>query len=129
MDAAVLKALPFFSELADDELGAIAHAAEEKSVAEGKDIVREGDFSYDFFVIEDGSAEVRRGDELLAQLGPGDFFGELGVLHEQLRTASVVATSRVRLITLSHWDLDRLKKRIPQVIERIEQGVAARNPG
>ena len=54
-------------------------------------IVREGEWPYEFFAIEQGTAEVRRGDQLLAELGPGDFFGEMGLVGDTRRNASVVA--------------------------------------
>jgi CRP-like cAMP-binding protein len=79
--------------------------------------------------IEEGSAEVRRGDEHVAELGPGDFFGEVGMLGEgERRTATVVATSPMRLITLDRWDLRRLEKSIPSAVERIRAAAAERLP-
>jgi CRP-like cAMP-binding protein len=121
MDADVLKQIPFFSELPDEEVEAIAASAKEESVAEGKDLVREGDFAYDFFIIEEGKAEVLRGEERIAELGPGDFFGEIGVLEKTQRTATVRARDRMRLVTLTHWDINRLRSRIPKTIERMEK--------
>ena len=126
MDAGVLKQIPFFADASDEEAEAVAKWADEVSVSEGKQIVREGDFSYDFFIIQDGKAAVKRGEEEIAELGPGDFFGESGVVQKQLRSASVVAKTPMRLITLNHWDLDRLKKQVPQMMERIEQKMAER---
>ena len=62
-------------------------------MSEGKHLVDEGDYAYEFMAIEEGTAEVRRGDEKLAELGPGDFFGEMGLLGARRRNATVIATS------------------------------------
>jgi CRP/FNR family transcriptional regulator, cyclic AMP receptor protein len=129
MDPAQLKTLPFFSELSDDEVAALARSVDEVTVAEGRDIVREGDFSYDVFVIVDGGARVHSGGETVAELGPGDFFGEAGVLGKGLRAASVTTTQPTRLVTLNHWDIKRLRNEIPQVLDRMEQAIEARSAG
>jgi CRP-like cAMP-binding protein len=119
MDPASLKRLPLFADLTDDDLAAVSSWATEKSVPEGAVLVREGDYSYDFFVIIEGGAEVTRGGEHLADLGTGDLFGEVGVLTSEQRNATVTATSSSRLLILSHWDLDKLRKRIPALDERM----------
>jgi cAMP-dependent protein kinase regulator len=81
--------------------------------------VREGDFSYELMAIEEGTAEVTRGGELLAELGPGDFFGEMGLLERTLRNATVTAKTPMRLITLTGWDLKRVERAAPQAIDRV----------
>jgi len=126
VDPATLSRLPFFSDLEDEEVQAIASSADEVTVAEGRDIVREGDFSYDVFVIVDGAARVHRDGETVAELGPGDFFGEGGVLGKGLRAASVTTTAPTRLITLNHWDIRRLRREIPHVLDRMEQAIEQR---
>ncbi len=126
MDPAVLSRLPFFSELSEDEVAAIARNVDEVTVAEGRDIVREGDFSYEVFVIVDGAARVHRDGDTVAELEPGDFFGEGGVLGKGLRAASVTTKQPTRLVTLNHWDIQRLRKEIPQVLERMEQAMDQR---
>ena len=129
MDPAALSSLPFFSDLSQDEVQAIASSADEVTVAEGRDIVREGEFSYDVFVIAEGAARVHRDGETVAELGPGDFFGEAGVLGKGLRAASVTTTGTARLVTLNHWDIQRLRKEIPEVLDRMEQAMEERSPG
>ena len=126
MDPATLSGLPFFSELEPEEVQAIANSADEVSVAEGRDIVREGDFSYDVFVIVDGAARVHRDGETVAELGSGDFFGEGGVLGKGLRAASVTTTEPTRLVTLNSWDIRRLRREIPHVLDRMEQAIEQR---
>ena len=126
MDPDVLKEIPLFSSLPEPELSAVAQSVTEVTVSAGKHLVDEGDYSYDFFIIQDGEAEVSRDGEHIADLGPGDFFGEIGVLEKAQRNASVVAKTRMHLVTLSGWDVRRLQKRMPQVIEQIRQATEAR---
>lgn len=125
MDKTRLKGMPLFADLNDDDLQVIATFAGETSVSDGEVLVREGDFSYDLIAIEEGSADVRRGEEVVATLGPGDFFGEIGVMTNQMRAATVVATSGMRLVTLSTWDLKRMRK-MPGVMDTIEEAIKAR---
>ena len=129
MDANRLKSLPLFESVSDEELERVAPFVSEVSVSEGKHLVDEGDYAYTFMAIEEGTAEVRRGDEAVAQLGPGDFFGEVGLLDTEKRTATVVATSPMRLVTLDRWDMKRLEKSIPSAVERIRAAAAERLPG
>src|SRR4051794_40866345 len=118
MDKARLKAIPLFANLDDHDLGVIATFANEQSVSEGDVLVREGDFSYELMAIEEGSAEVRRGPDTVATLGPGDFFGEMGVLRNEMRNATIVATSSMRVVTLTTWELRRMRK-MPGVMEKL----------
>ena len=130
MDTSRLKALPLFEGVSDEDLDKIAPFVSEVSVSEGKHLVDEGDYAYTFMAIEEGTAEVRRGDERVAELGQGDFFGELGVLGvSDRRTATVVATSPMRLITLDRWDMRRLEKAIPSAAERIRAAAEQRQAG
>ena len=119
MDASRLKSIPLFEEVGDEELAQIAPFATEVSVEEGRELVREGDFSYEFMAIEEGEAEVTRAGEHVANLGPGDFFGEMGLLERTLRNATVTAKTPVRLVTLTGWDLKRVERSAPEAMERI----------
>ena len=78
--------------------------------------------------IEDGQADVTRGGEHVADLGPGDFFGEIGLLERVLRTATVTAKTDVRLITLTGWDMKRMEKAIPEAVEEIRRVLEERRP-
>jgi CRP/FNR family transcriptional regulator, cyclic AMP receptor protein len=127
VDAETLRLIPLFAKLSDEALRALELTVRELSVSEGTHIVDEGNYSYDFSIIEDGTANVVRDDEVIAELGPGDFFGEVGLLEKEQRNASVVATSRVRLLTLTAWDLRRLGQRMPDVVEKIHGAAAQRS--
>ena len=126
MDKARLKAIPLFASLDDHDLQVIATFANETSVSEGEVLVREGDFSYELMAIEEGTAEVRKGPDSIAALKPGDFFGEVGVLNNEMRNATIVAKSPMRLITLTTWELKRMRK-MPGVMDRINEAIAARS--
>src|SRR5271166_654847 len=112
MDSDHLKTIPLFSSLSDKALNTVAVFAGETSVSAGKRIVREGDYAYDLIVIETGTADVIKDGEVIGSLGPGDVFGEMGVLAGGKRMADVVATSSMRLITLTKADLRRISTEI-----------------
>ena len=121
MDPQRLKAIPVFASLDDQTLRGIATFATETSVPAGKHLLNEGDYAYEFMAIEEGEAEVVRQGQRVATLGPGEFFGEIGVLERTLRTASVVSLTPMRLVTLSHWDLKRVGGAMTQIRETLEQ--------
>ena len=123
-----LKSIPLFQTVSDEELSQIAPFADEVHVEAGTQLVGEGDFSYEFFAIEEGEADVTRGGEHVADLGPGDFFGEIGLLEKDLRTASVTAKTDMRLVTLSGWDMKRMEKSMPQAVERVREVLETRRP-
>jgi CRP-like cAMP-binding protein len=127
MDPARLKKIPVFADLSDDELGHIAALAAEVSVPEGKELVREGDYSYDVLAIEEGTASVDRHGGHIADLGPGDVFGEMGVLQREQRNATVVATSPMLLVTLTSWDIRRLQKTAAKAVAHLRDVVAQRS--
>jgi CRP/FNR family transcriptional regulator, cyclic AMP receptor protein len=126
MDVGRLKAIPLFESFSEDDLRKIAPFAEENSVGAGETLVREGDYSYDLMVIEEGNAEVRQGDQKLAELGPGDFFGEMGVLARERRNADVVADTPMRLISFKTYDVKRMERSLPEAVEKLRDAVAQR---
>jgi len=128
LDASHLKSIPLFADVPDEELGQIATFAQEVTVDQGRELVREGDFSYEFMAIEEGEAEVTREGQHLADLGRGDFFGEMGLLEKTLRNATVTARTPMRLITLTGWDLKRMERHIPEAIERVRATLEERRP-
>jgi CRP-like cAMP-binding protein len=126
VDANRLKDIPVFADLDAAELEAIARLAAEVSVPEGKHLVREGDYSYDVLAIEEGTAKVERGGELVAEIGPGEVIGEMGVLGREQRNATVTATSPMLLVTLDRWDVKRLQKTAPSAVEHLKRLVEER---
>jgi CRP-like cAMP-binding protein len=118
--------LPLFEGLDEEALRTVSKVAQEVSVSEGAELVREGDYSYELTIIDEGEAEVVHEGQVVATLAPGDVFGEAGVLTKGVRNATVRATTSMRLITLTGWDLRRLRGRIPQLEERISALAAER---
>lgn len=125
MDVGRLRKIPVFADMSDSDLQRIATFATEDSAPDGAILVREGDYSTELIAIEEGTAEVRHGDRHVATLGPGDVFGETGVLDKGLRNASVVATSPLRIVKLTSWEIKRLT---PETVQRLRELVAARRP-
>ena len=127
MDVSQLKRIPLFAEVPDEALAKIAPFATLEEWPEGKEIVREGGFSNHFYAIESGSAKVERDGEHLADLSEGDIFGEQGLLEHSERTATVTATSEIRLIKIEHWELSRMKKAMPEAYDELVKKVEERS--
>jgi CRP-like cAMP-binding protein len=119
MDPARLQKIPVFAGLSDEELRHVAQLAAEVSVEAGKELVREGDYAYDVLAIEEGTARVERDGRVVAELGPGDVVGEMGVLERSQRNATVVSTSPMLLVTLTSWDIRRLRKSAPEAVDHL----------
>jgi len=126
MDPDALQQVALFAPLSDEARSKVAVWVNEMSVSAGKHLVDEGDYSNELFVIQEGQAEVIRDGDTVAELGPGDFFGEMGVLEKAQRNATVVAKSPMRLITLSSWDVKRLRNSAPEVLDQINSAIEQR---
>ena len=126
MDEARLASIDLFSSLAKRERSEIASRADELDISEGTHLVREGEFTYEFFVIEEGEAEVLRGGEHVASLGPGDFLGEMGIVTRAPRNASVVARSPTRVLVMSEQDFRGIAQMFPSVADQIREAVRER---
>ena len=126
MDPSLLKTIPLFEDVPDEKLRKIAPFATTDEFAEGQAVIKEGGYSNHFFAIEEGTASVERDGEHLADLGPGDVFGEQGLLEKQERSATVLATSRLRVIKIEHWELSRMRKSMPEVVEELQRKVEDR---
>ena len=105
-----LRNVSLFAELDEPELAAIAGLAGDLEVEAGTVLAAEGDFGHAFFAVEEGSADVFRGDERISGLVAGEVFGEIALLSSGRRTASVVAVTPMRLITLFKRDLWQIEK-------------------
>jgi CRP-like cAMP-binding protein len=126
MDPARLKKIPVFADLSEEEIRNIAQLAAEVSVEAGKELVREGDYAYDVLAVEEGTARVERHGRTVAEIGPGDVVGEMGVLERSQRNATVVSTSPMLLVTLTSWDIRRLSKTVPDAVEHLRKLVEQR---
>ena len=119
MQTSRLAAIPFFAGLDESDLAQLASAASELEAEEGHALATEGDFGHALYAIESGTATVRIGGATVRTLGAGDVFGEIAVLASGRRTATVVATSPMRLIVLFKRDVWALERTAPGAVERL----------
>ena len=126
VDAARIDAIPAFAGLDDEERDAIADAGKVVEVPAGALLTSEGEFGYTFFVVDEGSAEVTAEGRPIAELGPGDFFGEIGLLVTGRRTASVTARTPMRLLALFEQDFRRACARVPAFERLLREAMADR---
>ena len=127
MDPGTLKQFDLFKDVDESKLNKIAPFTMLVSFPEGKTIIQEGGYSNDFYAIESGTAKVERGGETIAEIGPGDVFGEQGLLERQERSASVVATSALRALKIEHWEIPRMRKAMPEVLEVLQKTIEERS--
>ena len=127
MDPSQLKRFSLFEGVEDEKLAKIAPFTMLVEFPEGKVIIQEGGFANDFYAIDEGEVEVTKGDEKVATLGPGDVFGEQGLLEKQERSASVTAKSTVRALKIENWELHRMRKAMPEVVDDLVKTVEERN--
>ena len=120
------RASGLFSGLSKKERQQLGQWTEAVSVPEGYELAKQGQFAHEFFVIEDGAAKVIQDGELLTELGPGDFFGEIGLLETQRRTASVVASTPMDLIVMFQREFKQMEKDMPLVADRVRSAIRAR---
>lgn len=128
MEPQRLKDIPLFSELGRRDRKSVAEHADEVDVPSGTTLIEQGRLAYEFFVITDGTADILDGDEKIAEVGPGDVLGEIGVLETHKRTATVVATSPMRLVVMYGPELTALKDKIPDVLDRLYAIIRERTP-
>ena len=126
MDQRDVASIPLFAGLSKDDQKVIAQYADEVDVPAGTKLAQEGRFAYEFFAIQEGTAEVTREGSVLATLGPGDFFGEIGLLSADRRVASVTATTPMRLVVLTGSQLRAIESRMAPVAQRIRATMTER---
>jgi CRP-like cAMP-binding protein len=126
MFEAQLKDVPFFSGLSKRELATVAQLTDEVDVEAGAVLARQGDFGQEFFVIIDGTAEVLRGDEPIAELGPGEFFGEMALISGEARSATVVAKTDVECYRLDRASFQELLAAQPGIAAEVARIMGTR---
>jgi CRP/FNR family transcriptional regulator, cyclic AMP receptor protein len=129
MDPNRLKEIPIFSHLSDEEAKRLAAFATETSVAEGQILMKQGDYSTELIGIEEGTADVIQDGRKIASLKDGDLIGEMGLIDREPRNADVIATSPMRVMKLTHWEIRRMSEdtlnRIKEIVaQRRQDGVA-----
>jgi CRP-like cAMP-binding protein len=126
MDPSRLAGVAIFSDLTKGELEKVSRWTDEVSVPEGYQLAREGQFAHEFFIIEDGVAAVMAGGDRIAELGAGDFFGEIGLLETERRTATVVATTPMELIVMFEREFRQMEREMPSIATRVRSAIRAR---
>jgi CRP/FNR family cyclic AMP-dependent transcriptional regulator len=121
VDASRLKKIDVFSDLPEDALETLAGRAQEASADEGDVVIKAGAFADQLLAIEDGTVEVERKGEKVAELGPGDVIGEAGVVKHALRNATVKATSPLKALLIAHSDIKQIRRDNPDFDERIKK--------
>lgn len=121
MDPDRLASMPLFASLSSEDRARVADSMEAVTVEAGENLCLQGEFAYRFFVIEAGTADVTTDGVRVAALGAGDCFGEIGLLVTGRRSASVVATSPMRLFVIFEQPFRTLARDIPSLTERIRE--------
>jgi CRP/FNR family transcriptional regulator, cyclic AMP receptor protein len=121
IDVNRLTAIPIFSDLSPEEARRLATFATETSAADGQILMKEGDYSVELIAIEEGTADVLQGGHTIASVGPGDLIGEMGLLEHRPRNADVIASSPMRLLRLTHWEIRRMSDETVNRIAAIVQ--------
>jgi CRP/FNR family cyclic AMP-dependent transcriptional regulator len=122
----LIKRVPLFSHCSKKELGLVAQIADEIDLPEGKTLIREGDRGREFFVLVEGSADVRRRNRRVNTMGAGDFFGEIALVSERPRTATVTTTSPVRALVVTERSFRSLLSDAPEVQRKVLRALADR---
>jgi CRP-like cAMP-binding protein len=115
-----LASLPLFEGLSRDKLEKVAAQAVRISAHPGIHLARQGSPGFDFFIVLDGTADVRKDGQTVAMLKAGDVFGEMALLGGQRRNADVVATSPMTLMTMMLWDFRAVTESFPVITQRLQ---------
>jgi CRP-like cAMP-binding protein len=122
----LIRSVPLFSKLSKQGLEDVAHIADELDLPSGKVMAKEGDRGREFFVLLKGEADVTKGDRSINTMREGDFFGEIALVTKMPRTASVTATTDVRVLVITERDFAALLKRSPEVGRGVAEALAER---
>ena len=122
----LIEKVPLFSRLSKKELEDVARIADELDLPSGKDMATEGDRGREFFVLLEGEADVRKGDQSINTMRKGDFFGEIALVTKMPRTATVTATTDVRVLVINERDFATLLKNSPEIGRNVAEALAER---
>jgi len=128
VDPKRLEDVPLFQDLTRKERECVAQWADVVDLPAGYHLAEQGAFAHEFFALLDGTVEVTRDGERLVELGPGDFFGEIALVEQDRRTASVDAITPVTAIVMHARDFDSMRNEYPAVAAQIHDAVHARSP-
>jgi CRP-like cAMP-binding protein len=124
----LIRKAPLFAHCSRKELGSVALVADEIDMREGKVLTREGDPGREFFVLIEGTADVRRKGRRVNTMSDGDFFGEIALVSNRPRTATVTATTPVRLLVVTDRAFRELMRKMPTIQSKVLAALAERVP-
>lgn len=124
--AAALAGVPLFAGISQESMSRLVEVAGEMEFPAGQFIVSQGQVGSGLYVVTSGAARVIRGSTEIARLGPGEFFGELSVIDQRPRMASVEAVADTRLLAIASWDLLHLLETDPALALNLIHGLCAR---
>jgi CRP-like cAMP-binding protein len=124
--AELIKKVPLFAHCSRKDLASVAAIADEVDLPAGQELTREGDLGREFFVLVDGTADVTKDGTKVNALGPGDFFGEIALVAQMPRTATVVTTSPVHALVMRDLEFRGMLKRQPEIQLKILEALAER---
>jgi len=122
----LLQAVPLFASCSRTELERIASLADELDLADGATLIREGERGREFLVIVNGTVRVTKGGKKIRDLGSGDFIGEVALVSDVPRTATVTATSPVRLLVVTDRAFRGLIEEMPSIATKVLQSLGER---
>ena len=122
----LIKSVPLFSHCSRAEIMALAGEADELTLPTGKELTRQGESGREFMVIVDGAAKVEKNGHLVNELGPSDFLGEIALLSDVARTATVTTTTETTVLVLTDRAFRRVADKIPAVHESLVAALSAR---
>ncbi len=122
----LIKHVPLFSKLSKKDLQNVASHADEIDLPDGTTLTREGERGREFFVLLEGSADVRQKGKSVATLGDGDFLGEIALVTKLPRTATVTTTSAVRALVLTDRDFHALLRNSPEIGQGVLEALGER---
>jgi CRP-like cAMP-binding protein len=125
----LIQSVPLFSHTTKREAAALAAEADELTLPEGRDLTKQGERGREFMVIVDGSARVLKNGRTINELGPGDFIGEIALLRDVPRTATVTTTSETTVLVLTDRAFKRVADKIPSVHRSLVNALSERLQG
>lgn len=121
-----IRHVPLFSQCSKRELAQVAGLADELDLRDGKVLIREGERGREFFVLLEGNAEVMKDGRRINTLGPGDFFGEIALVSDSPRTATVTASGPVHTLVITDRSFRRLLDEQPEIQRKVLLALAER---
>ncbi len=128
IDVNAIAGIPLFEGLASEDLDRIAGWLEPIDVPAEWHLLNQGSYPDGFFVVLEGTVRIERNGDPIAELGPGEFFGEIALLEDNKRTATVATSTRVRAAVMDQADFFEMTAQIPAISKRITDAAISRFP-